>query len=55
MIKITLACVLLVSGCHLEKPYFYPLDVVLKENMPCFSRLIIFKKKAACSKTEAYP
>ncbi|RRZ95510.1 putative T6SS immunity periplasmic lipoprotein [Erwinia sp. 198] len=46
MIKITLACVMLVSGCHLEKPYFYPLDVELKENMPCFSAPYNIQKKS---------
>ncbi|MEI2264563.1 putative T6SS immunity periplasmic lipoprotein [Erwinia sp. CGal63] len=35
--KGVIAAVLLASGCHLEKPYVYPLDVVIRDNAPCFS------------------
>ena len=37
MIKIfLLSGVLLISGCHLEKPYISPLGVAIQDNAPCF-------------------
>ncbi|WP_380178608.1 putative T6SS immunity periplasmic lipoprotein [Kalamiella sp. sgz302252] len=35
--KLSIAAVVLTSGCHLEKPYVYPLDIFIKDNAPCFA------------------
>jgi hypothetical protein len=38
MEKIILAfCVLMLTGCPYGQPYFYPLGISVKNNMPCFS------------------
>lgn len=35
--SLVMFCVLMLSGCFSHQPEFYPLEVTLKNNAPCFS------------------